>query len=151
MILQINHTQPYQAVHKLTAFLMQMCVHKMNVLTDFRWQDLYYRECYAKFIPHTKVQIHLTVQHSQCTKWMTTLTNRPTGLKINGLLDLKGKKVLVHLSRTERENNHTHRIQDSWAWIGLPAVRGLTAIWQVCVYACVLCVSLILRNITVLI
>jgi len=44
---------------------------------------------------------------------MTTLTNRPTGLKINGLLDLKGKKVLVHLSRTERENNHTHRIQDS--------------------------------------
>lgn len=48
MMLQIKsypyHTQPNQAVHKLTAFLMQVCVHKMNVLIEFRWHDLYYRK-----------------------------------------------------------------------------------------------------------
>lgn len=48
MMLQIKsypyHTQPNPAVHKLTAFLMQVCVHKMNALMEFRWQDLYYRK-----------------------------------------------------------------------------------------------------------
>lgn len=42
-----------------------------------------------------------------------TLTDRLKGLKINGLLDLKDKKVLAHLSRTERENNHTERERGS--------------------------------------
>lgn len=34
------------------------------------------------------------------------------------------------------EREHTQE-----SWIGLPVVRGLTTIWQVCVYACVLSVS----------
>lgn len=42
-----------------------------------------------------------------------TLMDRLKGLKINVLLDLKDKKVLAHLSRTEREQSHRERERGS--------------------------------------